>query len=748
MKKLWCTFLSVLILSTFMIPPGAAEAPPVPEPVAPSGGIHAPVPLQHQPSGGKVIMILVDRTSIDDWVEMNAPNLHSLAAKYAVGLMNDKTGGRDTPEDTCLTIGSGVPLRAPGTAASAFPADEELQAGTAWEVYKQRTGNVPPPNSIIQTSIAKIYRLNENSPYTLGPGTLGKMLREAGIKTAVLGNSDGILGLRRQAVFIAMDDAGIVDTGAIGGNTLLTDPDFPGGTRTNYQFLLKKFISLPPSVRFVVIDLGDFSRIEDARNNLFESVISDLREKSVERMDKFLGQILQHVDLNRDLLIIASPTPGGNTVKGENLLTPVLVAGNGVHKGLIYSPTTKRPGIIRNTDLLPTILQFLNINIPPGITGQAIQIMPGEYTLSSLARLQKQLALTFHWRRPILQNYVLIQLLLLGVSLLFIFWKKPLALNILKPVLLAVMSVPVALLILPLFPRPTPAALLTELLALVMILILLSMGAGRFGSFAPFMFISGLTSMLILIDLLMGAPLQKTSLLGYDPIMGARFYGLGNEYMGVLLGSTLIAATSLLTQFNRYKRPLLIIIFFYFLFAVYIIGAPNLGTNVGGTISSVGAFLVTALLLTGVKIDRKVISLVCLGVVTAVIVFILYDMSRPVAQQSHIGRTASLILSGGFSEITNIISRKIAMNIKLIRYTIWSRIFLASLGCLAILFYRPSGIMQLIQKKYPLLYKGFAGVIIGSILALIFNDSGVVAAATAMIFGVHPMIYLILQEIS
>ncbi len=116
--------------------------------------------------------------------------------------------------------------------------------------------------------------------------------------------------------------------------------------------------------------------------------------------------------------------------------------------------------------------------------------------------------------------------------------------------------------------------------------------------------------------------------------------------------------------------------------------------------------------------------------------------------QSHIGRTASLILSGGVSEIINIISRKLAMNIKLIRYTIWSRIFLASLGCLALLFYRPSGVMELIRQKHPLLYKGLTGVLVGSILAFIFNDSGVVAAATAMIFAVYPMVYLIFEQIS
>lgn len=748
MKSLRHLLITILILSAVAVPPVMAGNVPAPGPVAPSKGIHAPVSPEHQVPKGRVIIVLADRTSIDDWVEMHAPNLHSLATKYAIGLMNCKTGGRDLPEDAHLTIGSGVPLRAPGTAASAFPAEGELLTGKARDIYKQRTGNFPPPNSIVQTDIAKIYHLNEKSPFNVVPGTMGKILRDSGIKTAVLGNSDGIPGLRRQAVFVAMDDRGIVDTGAIGGSTLIEDPNFPGGFRTNYASLLSEFATLPPDVGLVVIELGDFSRIENAQNKVFESLIPKLREESMQRMDNFLGQIIRHIDLERDLLAVISPTPGGGTVTGENALTPVLLAGNGIQRGLIYSPATKRPGIIRNTDLLPTILKFLDLEIPAGITGRALQIMPGKYFLSSLARLQRDLVLTHEWRRPILQTYIFIQLILLGASLLYIFWKKPLGLTILKPLILAVMSLPAAALILSLLPRPSPVALIAELLGLVIALTALAIQSGRLGNLGPFIFIGGLTSILILSDLLMGASLQKASLLGYDPIMGARFYGLGNEYMGVLIGSTTIATTSVLTQFIKYKRTLLSFISIYFVFTAFVIAAPNLGTNVGGTISSVGAFFVTVLLLLGVKINRRVIFLICTGIMTVVLGFILYDFNRPVALQSHIGRTAALLLSGGFSEIINIISRKLAMNIKLIRYTVWSRIFLASLGCLALLFYRPSGIMQLIRQKFPFLYKGFAGVIVGSILAFIFNDSGVVAAATAMIFAVYPMIYLIFQEIS
>ena len=34
---------------------------------------------------------------------------------------------------------------------------------------------------------------------------------------------------------------------------------------------------------------------------------------------------------------------------------------------------------------------------------------------------------------------------------------------------------------------------------------------------------------------------MRYSPLGYDPVGGARFYGIGNEYMGVLVGSSILA---------------------------------------------------------------------------------------------------------------------------------------------------------------------------------------------------------------
>jgi len=93
-----------------------------------------------------------------------------------------------------------------------------------------------------------------------------------------------------------------------------------------------------------------------------------------------------------------------------------------------------------------------------------------------------------------------------------------------------------------------------------------------------------------------------------------------------------------------------------------------------------------------------------------------------------------------------IITRKLAMNVKLIRYTVWSSVFLISIAALAFLFFRPAGIFTAIRNKYPALTSGCYGILVAAFAAQIFNDSGIVAAATMMIYGVAPVIFLILFE--
>ena len=87
------------------------------------------------------------------------------------------------------------------------------------------------------------------------------------------------------------------------------------------------------------------------------------------------------------------------------------------------------------------------------------------------------------------------------------------------------------------------------------------------------------------------------------------------------------------------------------------------------------------------------------------------------------------------------------MNIRLFKNTIWTRVFLSSLLSMVILFYRPAGIFKDVREKYPYLSYGFISGLVGSIAAFAVNDSGIVAAATSMIYVGLSFILIIIQRL-
>jgi len=692
--------------------------------------------------GGRVVMVTVDRLTLDDIEKMAV--LRGLLKKGGAGLLNTKTADGRSAGNVCVTVGCGAPMTAGDAPCYAFNSFEDYRGIRAGEEYRRRTGWIPPADSVVQLDIAQLKEISKNSPYTTIPGALGKTLSKKGLNTVVLGNSDYDGKIYRPAVAIAMNDKGIVRYGKIGGELLVSDPYFPGSTRTNYEKLLAAFDRYLYQGDFFVIDLGDLKRMEQAGGRVMPSILIEQRKKTLLRIDLFIGELLKRLDLKNDLIVIFAPSASAGAARGE-MLTPVIIAGNNIKTGYLTSGTTRRSGIITVTDLTPTVLNYFNIKKPFYMIGQQITTASGDNCLENLKSMNKRLVLIYNARPPLIKGYIIIQIILIVIALYLIFFIRKGA-ELLKPFLIFMMSVPLSFLLVPLLPWNSLFSLFTQLILISMLITGVAMAANCFWYLGPFIIISILTALLIVADLFLGAPLQKQSVFGYDAIAGARFYGLGNEYMGVLIGSSIMGATLLVSAFPRYKRFLLCGATAFFVICLYAIAAPHLGTNVGGTIAASTGFLVTLLLLRDVKLTRKIIFSVTTAVALIFLLLIAADFGRDPARQSHIGRNARLILSGGLEELVKIIYRKLEVNIKLIKYTIWSRFFLASLGSLTLLFYRPVGIMRIVRSEYPYLFRGFAGAIVGSIIALIFNDSGIVAAATSMIFTASPLIYLVLHE--
>ncbi|GAB6157808.1 membrane protein [Desulfotomaculum varum] len=698
----------------------------------------------------RVVIVLIDKLTVDDFADNSLPEIKSLATAGSVGLLNNNTGAGIYSEHTYSTIGGGAHLIGVGDANNAFNASEKVADATAASEFFRRTGWQASPHAVVQLAVGKLMRANNTLPYPAVPGALGQALHTAGLKTAVLGNADTPGVYRRLATTITMDSQGLTDMGCVDETILLPHSTGLGYYRTNFSEILKKFNEYRnKGASLIVIETGDSSRLYEEKDKATDFAYQRQRAEALAGIDRFVGKLARQMDFTREVLLVITPTPTAEAIKENKNLTPIIAIGPGLPAGsLLTSGTTKRDGIVMNTDIAPTVLKYLGLLPAVGMSGRPLLtsgLQLQENGFDYLIKLNQQLVTTYQARPPLQSAYVLVQLFVLFTALYGIFFKRHMA-ELIKPFLLVVMAVPLAELLMPLLPRQSVAMMALMLILTTLLIAASAILVNKKTGLDPFIFICITSATAILADLLNGSYLQKQSLLGYDPIVGARFYGIGNEYMGVLIGSVIIGTTAAIQYWSNWRRPLIAAGGLLFLVTIYAMAAPNIGTNVGGTIAASSALLVTFLLLIGVRFRLRTLMLVGLLVVLAVSGFIAFDLTRPPDLRSHMGTTASLILQSGPAQAIDIIQRKWAMNMKLLRYTVWSRVLLASLGVLALLFYRPRGVMENIRVKYPYLFKGFVGVVTGAIVAFLVNDSGVVAAATTMIFGAPPLVYLVLTE--
>lgn len=697
---------------------------------------------RHQVAGhhsGRVVILAIDRLSPGDLQACS--HWRSLADRGASGLMNDNTAGGCTPANGYLTMGAGSHLTAGSFAGNAVESMETTSTGNAGWEFHARTGLWPSRPSVVVLDIAGIKRIAGSLPYPGQPGLLGESLHRAGFKTCVLGNADTLDLRQRFAPLLAMDQGGLVDGGDIGPGNLVHDPVFPGGLRAENERLLAAFRSHPADL--TVIDPGDLDRLDLLRTEIDEPIWNSLRSEALTRFDALLGDLANELNFDHDLLLVVTPVPARLQPPGPSLV-PVLAVGPSLVHGALTSPTTRREGLVANIDIAPTVLSFFGLPQPPEMAGRSLYSLPRAIAPARLAEIADEDVLTYR-ARPYLQRvYVGGQFAALGLSAWALLSHRRRGTKALLFYYLSLLAVPLAYLLAPLKPVGSVPILGLEVGTAALLLAVASVLGSRLLRLDPFVVLCLATATILLIDLLAGAPLGHRAVMGYDFIDGARYYGLGNEYMGVLIGSAVVGMTGLFRRFP--SRWALGLVCGFYAVTLLATGAPQVGANAGGAIAVAAAFASNAFLLGQISLNRRSAVVIAGLVLVAVASMAFWDFHRPVAVQSHIGRAAGLVFAGEWPGLVQIIARKLSMNYRLIRYTIWARIFVVSLVCLALALQWPREGLVALRAREPFVFKSVAGVVVGSLTALIFNDSGVVAAATAIIFACPQLIGLLLRE--
>lgn len=712
----------------------------------------------------------------DQLVEL--PHLRKLTELSAIGAMNIRTSSR-TMRDVYVSLGAGAP--SVGIAAvQAFAAKETRQGIHFSELmnrYIGRNGEVKPieADAVLVPDITMLQRANENQAYE--PGTLGELLKEYGVFRSVLGSSD--LGkrsgieekkLRRFSPLMLMDSNGFVDNGAIGDDVITVVVDRPYGISTNYAQLhsLWEKRKLPG---ITLIELGDLYRLYMDKEHYNEERFTQLKGQVLKEMDQWLGQVAAGMTEEESLWIF-SPEVNSEAARAKAYLSPLLHYTTDSRGAILVSESTRRQGVATAQDFTSSLLKEFNIPVPSGLMGIPLSYMGKNDVLAGLLREQSSIQMIYRSRPLLLYPFVTYEMLVLLISLIYGLWIKRRAADpgylegavpwrrSVRTLLFSLLTAPavmllMGLLVVPLTTRIGIEETMRVLIAFFIVSTLLISVVMEKSRLSTAMIWLGLGSALIItLDACSGANAMKYSILGYDPMIGARYYGIGNEYMGVLIGALVLGVTAALQRRHGGGQPALLACG-AFLLVTACLAAPSLGANAGGALSAAVAFGVAgAHCFAGerwreLRLGRGAALLSALLALGLGALWLLNSADSPAAfaRESHVGRAFHALHAGHFDQIGQLIERKLRMNVHLLRASAWSKVLITSLFVMAVLVLRPRGRLRLWQHKYPYWMYGFSANMIGAIAALLLNDSGIVAAATLIIFVAVPMQLLRLQEL-
>jgi hypothetical protein len=308
----------------------------------------------------------------------------------------------------------------------------------------------------------------------------------------------------------------------------------------------------------------------------------------------------------RDLLALSEERATGelllvvqrlaNAPAGELLWTAAGGLTGGGAKELSSQSTNQR-GLLAAFDLAPTILEHLGVAIPSAMRGKSI-VTDGPLRSSSLRKLMARLRVITGRRLKALG-------FLLGAWLLLAAFAAPGARArawTMRTGALGVLWAPVAVLI--------PAALEPSAPVEYATIALACMGLGAVTDalvrWPRAVLAPAIASVLALtVDALAGTELLMRSVLGPDPILGARFYGFGNELKSGLAVLVLAAVAAALYPAVRGARAALAMAIAGVLLAI-VEGSARIGAGVGGVILvSFGTAVATAILAPGALTRRR-----------------------------------------------------------------------------------------------------------------------------------------------
>ena len=482
-----------------------------------------------------------------------------------------------------------------------------------------------------------------------------------------------------------------------------------------------------------VVDLGTLGYTERARQ--------------LATADAQLATIAAALPADTTLLVTAPGAPS----KPPHLQL-ALADGPGYSSGLLNAVSTRQPGLIVLTDLTPTVLGWLGATVPPQTVGAhvtrgdrgslaaTVQALTGRDTAEQVWRDTHD---EFFWAYSLADAAVLAAIGLASWGAAPDQRRRRARGWRVAGVFAA--AVPAGTFLANLVPWSTTAHPAAWLYGVSVALALVIAGAALLGCrnrgpLAPLGVICLFTVAVLGVDVMTGSGLQLETPFGLSVLEAGRFYGIGNEALGIyglsgLFGAAWLALV-LLRRYAPSRRPAVLAVAAVAVFTVFASGWPGFGGKVGGTIAMVPCFLLLGMVVAGTRLNWRRILLVAVSGLALFAVFALISYLVPATGHSDIGVFAGNTLHGRSG---GLLLRKINSNLGSLSVNAFSPLIPIVAIVTGLMLWRPAWFrlttMPAAFAAEPLLRPVLGVLWLMPVLGWLANDSGVIVAAAVLPFA-------------
>jgi len=458
------------------------------------------------------------------------------------------------------------------------------------------------------------------------------------------------------------------------------------------------------------------------------SILEDDRAASARAVDRAVGQALAGVGEQTDMLVVGlSEAVGAEQAR----LHLALAAGPSYPPGALVSASTRRAPYVQLIDVAPTVLELVGIDVPEVMDGQPWRVVGATPDVAALVDLDLKARVHANVTVP----FFVVALGLLVVPTLIGAWQRRW-----QGVELAALAGAAGLgasylaNLVPWWRADVPLLALLAVAVPVSVLVAVLARSGRSGTAGPAGAVCAFVALVVLADLVTGAHLQMSSVAGYSPLVAGRFAGIGNVAFGVLAAAVLLATA---VAFRR-ALPIAAV----GVVTVVVDGAPPWGSDVGGVLALVPAFVLLAMLRTGTRVSLLRLAAAFAAGAAVVTAFALADWSRDPADRTHLGRFVQDLVDGTAGQL---LTRKAGAVLDLLVASPVGPLLPFVVAGAAYLVARPPAALALAFTAAPAWRHGLVALGLAALLGFLLNDSGAAVPALALCVAVPATLAVVVR---